>query len=72
MAAVAKQVGGRALSYLSVPRGRPPAFHGSGHMFDIPSNVGRVYLLLSYAPGAGYPYFRLRGVAEDGGAAGPA
>ena len=43
-----------------------------GHMFDIPSNDGRVYLLLSYAPGAGYPYFRLRGVAEDGGAAGPA
>ena len=31
MAAVAKQVGGRALSYLSVRRGRPPAFYESGH-----------------------------------------
>jgi len=31
MAAVAKQVGGRALSYLSVSRGRPPAFYGSVH-----------------------------------------
>ncbi len=31
MAAVAKQVGGRALSYLSVQRGRPPASYGSGH-----------------------------------------
>ena len=31
MAAVVKQVGGRALSYLSVQRGRPPASYGSGH-----------------------------------------
>ena len=31
LAASGKQVGGRALSYLSVPRGRPPAFYGSGH-----------------------------------------
>ena len=28
---LAKQVGGRALSYLSVQRGRPPAFYESGH-----------------------------------------
>ena len=31
MAGLAKQVGGRAVSYLSVPRGRPPAFYESGH-----------------------------------------
>ena len=31
MAAVVKQVGGRAFSYLSVRRGRPPASYGSGH-----------------------------------------
>ena len=31
MAAVAKQVGGRALSYLRVRRGRPPASYESGH-----------------------------------------
>ena len=31
MAASGKQVGGRALSYLEVRRGRPPAFYGSGH-----------------------------------------
>ena len=30
-AAVAKQVGGRAFSYLTVRRGRPPAFYESGH-----------------------------------------
>jgi hypothetical protein len=31
MAALGKQVGGRALLYLSVSHGRPPAFYGSGH-----------------------------------------
>jgi len=31
MAAVAKQVGGRAVSYFKVRRGRPPAFYGSDH-----------------------------------------
>ena len=31
MAALMQQVGGRALSYLSVQRGRPPASYGSGH-----------------------------------------
>ncbi len=31
MAGLAKQVGGRAVSYLSVRRGRPPASYGSGH-----------------------------------------
>ena len=31
MAASGKQVGGRAVSYLSVRRGRPPASYGSGH-----------------------------------------
>ncbi len=31
MTAVVKQVGGRAFSYLSVQRGRPPAFYESGH-----------------------------------------
>ena len=31
MAGLAKQGGGRAVSYLSVRRGRPPAFYESGH-----------------------------------------
>ena len=31
MAAVGWRLGGRALSYLKVRRGRPTAFHGSGH-----------------------------------------
>ena len=31
MAVAGKQVGGRAVSYLSVRRGRPPAFYESGH-----------------------------------------
>ena len=31
MADLAKQVGGRAFSYLTVRRGRPPAFYESGH-----------------------------------------
>ena len=31
MAASGKQVGGRAFSYLTVRRGRPPASYGSGH-----------------------------------------
>ena len=82
MAAIAKQVGGRALSYLSVTRGRPPAFYESGHGTTIrypdPRGIAladsRVHLEVEdwirqiWMPDTfGQPFFRERLQLESGG-----